>query len=51
MNASGAAWQGGAMDATGALMILFLKLVAIAECRQAGERNKAYDQAEEKNNV
>lgn len=37
MNASGAAWQDGALDATGALMILFLKLAAIAQCRQDAE--------------
>jgi len=37
VNASGAAWQDGAMDATGALMVLFLKLTAIAECRQDSE--------------
>jgi len=37
VNASGAAWQDGAMDATGALMILFLKMAAIAQCRQDSE--------------
>lgn len=34
VNASGMAWQDGAMDATGALMILFLKLASVAQCRQ-----------------
>lgn len=34
LNASGMAWQVGSMDATGALMILFLKLVSLAQCRQ-----------------